>query len=67
MAWKFATTAAVVLVAMLAYASRSGSGTNVATVAPQTELQELMAGQTTVPATRGELMMMLTEGDNGNR
>jgi len=69
MAWKFATTAAVVLVAMLAYASRSGSdaGTNVATIAPQTELQELMAGQSTVPATRGELMMMVTEADNGNR
>jgi predicted anti-sigma-YlaC factor YlaD len=71
LAWKFATTAALALVVMLAYASRgtnSATGANVATVAAQSEMQQmLMPAQSTVPATRSDVIMMVTESDNAER
>jgi anti-sigma-K factor RskA len=71
MAWKFATTAALALVVMLAYATHgTTNSTNpaVATPAPQGEVQQLlMAGQSMVPATRSELVRMVTESDNAQQ
>jgi len=78
LAWKFATTAALALVVMLAYAAHGPNavtntvaGTTTAAVsAPQGEVQEmLMADQSSgVPATRTEMVMMVTESDsNANR
>lgn len=70
LAWKFATTAALALVVMLAYATHGASpaaNANVA-VAPQGEVQQmLMAGQSMVPATRSELVTMVTESDNAQQ
>ncbi len=71
LAWKFATTAALALVVMLAYAVHGPSPvTNTvanatAVAAPQGEVQEmLMADQSSgVPATRSELVRMVTESD----
>jgi len=76
LAWKFATTAALALVVMLAYAVHGPSPVtstvaNATTAAaPQGEVQEmLMADQSSgVPATRTEMVMMVTESDsNANR
>jgi Na+/H+ antiporter NhaC len=72
MAWKFATTAALALVVMLAYATHgttnSTANNSVATAAPQGEVQQLlMAGQSMVPATRSELVRMVTESDNAQQ
>lgn len=70
MAWKFATTAALALVVMLAYATHgtSTATSNVASVAPQGEVQQmLMAGQSMVPATRSDLVRMVTESDNAQQ
>ncbi len=72
LAWKFATTAALALVVMLAYAvhgTASGSNPNtVATVAPQGEVQQLLtAGQSMVPATRSDLVRMVTESDDAEQ
>lgn len=72
MAWKFATTAALALVVMIAYATHgtnaTTAGASVATVAPQGEVQQmLMAGQSMVPATRSDLVRMVTESDNAEQ
>jgi len=70
LAWKFATTAALALVVMLAYATHGTNATNnnVATVAPQGEVQQmLMAGQSMVPATRSDLVRMVTEADDAQQ
>jgi hypothetical protein len=70
MAWKFATTAALALVVMLAYASRAAdtTATTVPSVTAQSEVQDmLMPGQSTVPATRSDFMTMITEPDNAER
>ena len=71
MAWKFATTAALALVVMLAYATHGISSTannNVVAVAPQGEVQQmLMAGQSMVPATRSDMVRMVTESDNAEQ
>lgn len=74
MAWKFATTAALALVLMLAYAARgtnavSPDTNNGATTASvQGDLQEiLVAGQSTVPATRSDMVRMVTESDNAEQ
>ncbi|HKQ88695.1 MAG TPA: hypothetical protein VJS43_18210 [Candidatus Acidoferrales bacterium] len=71
MAWKFATTAALALVVMLAYATHGTNSTtnpSVASVAPQGEVQQmLMAGQSMVPATRSDLVRMVTESDNAEQ
>jgi len=73
LAWKFATTAALALVLMLAYAVH---GTNpaspdnsvAATVSLQGDMQEiLVAGQSTVPATRSDMVRMVTESDNAQQ
>jgi hypothetical protein len=70
MAWKFATTAALALVLMLAYAAHGTNpatpGGSATTAAPaQDDIQEiLVAGQSTVPATRSDLVRMVTESDN---
>jgi predicted anti-sigma-YlaC factor YlaD len=69
LAWKFATTAALALVVMVAYASHRANSTaiNVA-VAGQSELQDmLMPSQSTVPANRSDFMAMVTESDNAER
>jgi anti-sigma factor RsiW len=71
LAWKFATTAALALVVMLAYAAHGPSAVRgnvvntTAAAAPQGEVQEmLMADQPSgVPATRSELVRMVTESD----
>jgi anti-sigma factor RsiW len=74
MAWKFATTAALALVVMLAYAAHganpvSPDTNNVATtVSMQGDVQEiLVAGQSTVPATRSDMVRMVTESDNAEQ
>jgi len=71
LAWKFATTAALALVVMLAYATHGTSPTTnntVATAAPQGEMQQmLMAGQSMVPATRSDLVRMVTEADDAQQ
>lgn len=74
LAWKFATTAALALVVMLAYAAHGTSAvspdtTNVATAGSlQGEMQEiLVAGQSTVPATRSDMVRMVTESDNAEQ
>lgn len=74
LAWKFATTAALALVLMLAYAAHgtnaiSPDTNNVATTAStQGDLQEiLVAGQSTVPATRSDMVRMVTESDNAEQ
>jgi len=74
LAWKFATTAALALVLMLAYAAHgtnavSPDTNNVATtVSTQGDLQEiLVAGQSTVPATRSDMVRMVTESDNAEQ
>jgi predicted anti-sigma-YlaC factor YlaD len=73
LAWKFATTAALALVVMLAFAthgtsSRAGTSNNVAAIAPSGELQDiLVAGQSMVPATRSDLVRMVTESDNAQQ
>lgn len=71
--WKFATTAALALVLMLAYAAHgtnaiSPDTNNGATVSAQGDVQEiLMAGQSTVPATRSDMVRMVTESDNAEQ
>jgi hypothetical protein len=70
LAWKFATTAALALVVMLAYASRgtNSATSNVASVGTQSEVPDmLVAGQSTAPATRSEMILMVTESDNAER
>lgn len=74
LAWKFATTAALALVVMLAFAARGTNPTSpdtnsVATAAPlQGDMQEiLVAGQSTVPATRSDMVRMVTESDNAEQ
>lgn len=69
LAWKFATTAALGLVVMLAYAAHGTNavvetGTPVATVTLPSEVQDmLIPSQSTVPTTRSEFMTMVTESD----
>ncbi|HKQ88334.1 MAG TPA: hypothetical protein VJS43_16360, partial [Candidatus Acidoferrales bacterium] len=64
-------TAALALVVMLAYATHGTNSTtnpSVASVAPQGEVQQmLMAGQSMVPATRSDLVRMVTESDNAEQ
>lgn len=74
LAWKFATTAALALVVMLAYAAHgtnavSPDANNVAaTTTLQGDMQEiLVAGQSTVPATRSDMVRMVTESDNAEQ
>ncbi|MGH9571993.1 MAG: hypothetical protein ACRD40_00465 [Candidatus Acidiferrales bacterium] len=71
LAWKFATTAALALVVMLAYATHgtnSAANTTVATAAPQGEVQQMLtAGQSMVPATRSDLVRMVTETDDAEQ
>ena len=72
LAWKFATTAALALVILLAYASR-GNGVPVAdlpsapAVATSSVADSLALGQTSVPVVRGDLISMVTESDNAQR
>ena len=73
LAWKFATTAALALVLMLAYAvhgtnPESPDNSVAATVSLQGDMQEiLVAGQSTVPATRSDMVRMVTESDNAQQ
>ena len=70
LAWKFATTAALALVVMLAYAAHgtaaaTPSGTTVATVTLPAEVQDMLVPtQSIVPATRSEFITMVTESDS---
>jgi predicted anti-sigma-YlaC factor YlaD len=70
LAWKFATTAALGLVVMVAYASHNGTASteNNVAVTGQSEIQDmLMPSQSTLPANRSDFMMMATESDNAER
>jgi hypothetical protein len=73
LAWKFATTAALALVVMLAYAAHgtkavSSEGSVATASGLQGEMQEiLVAGQSNVPATRSDMVRMVTESDNAEQ
>jgi predicted anti-sigma-YlaC factor YlaD len=70
LAWKFATTAALALVVMLAYASHGNtsqaSNTSVAAVTTANDLQDLLMPTSSVPVSRTELTQMVTESDSNN-
>lgn len=69
LAWKLATTAALVLVMMLTYASRNSNSPvdDVASVSIQSDdLSDLFApGHSSVPDTRWELFIAPAEAENG--
>jgi hypothetical protein len=70
LAWKFATTAALALVVMLVYAARGANSVtpSMADVTATNEVQDVLtSGQSTVPATRSDFIMMVTESDNAER
>jgi hypothetical protein len=70
LAWKFATTAALALVIMLAYASHSNtatiSNTSMAAVTTSGDVQDMLTPTSSVPASRTELIQMVTESDSNN-
>jgi anti-sigma factor RsiW len=70
LAWKFATTAAVALVLMVAYAARSPQMTpanNDTEVVAQNDVQDMLVPSDTAPPTRGDLTAFVTESDNAQR
>jgi predicted anti-sigma-YlaC factor YlaD len=73
LAWKFATTAALALVVMLAYASRGNTtvataNSTCAAVSVPSDVQDiLVASESGVPATRSEMVRMVTESDNAEQ
>jgi hypothetical protein len=68
LAWKFATTAAVALVVMLAYASHSSTATiantSMASITTSSDVQDMLTPTSSAPASRTELIQMVTESDN---
>jgi hypothetical protein len=72
LAWKFATTAALALVVMLAYASHGNNSVAVNTsssaiTVPSGVQDLLVASQSGVPETRGDMVRMVTESDNAEQ
>lgn len=73
LAWKFATTAALALVVMMAYASHSGSVSpsvpSVAVVTSSSDIQDMVmpTATATAVATRTDLTQIVTGTDNAER
>jgi hypothetical protein len=74
LAWKFATTAALALVVMLAYASHGNSSVAVnnsssgsAVTIPSDVQDMLVASSSNVPATRSDMVRMVTESENAEQ
>jgi hypothetical protein len=73
LAWKFATTAAVALVLMVAYAAHgpqtapTSDGSDVVAQNQNNEVQDMLVPSDSAPATRSDLTAYVTEADNGQR
>jgi anti-sigma factor RsiW len=72
LAWKFATTAALALVLLLAYASQRNNtvaeNNTTATVSIPSDLQDMLAAKDSgVPANRSDMVRMVTESDNADQ
>jgi hypothetical protein len=73
LAWKFATTAAVALVFMMAYAARgpqsvtTNDASDVVAQNQNSDVQDMLVPSESAMATRTDMTALVTEADNGQR